>query len=70
MFHRVSLRFSCLWNPGVCPANRRDPLLAGLLASGPFLKDKLLALVEPYPDGRTGSLAARGASLVHVQQIL
>ena len=51
------------------PANRRDPPLAGLLASGPFLKDKLLALVEPYPDGRTGSLAARGASLVHVQQI-
>jgi myo-inositol-1(or 4)-monophosphatase len=29
-------------------ANRRDPLLSGLLASGPFLKDKLLALVEPY----------------------
>jgi myo-inositol-1(or 4)-monophosphatase len=29
-------------------ANRRDPLLLGLLASGPFLKDKLLALVEPH----------------------
>jgi myo-inositol-1(or 4)-monophosphatase len=29
-------------------ANRRDPLLSGLLASGPFLKDKLLALVEPH----------------------
>jgi myo-inositol-1(or 4)-monophosphatase len=29
-------------------ANRRDPLLSGLLASGPFLKDKLLSLVEPY----------------------
>ena len=28
-------------------ANRRDPLLSGLLASGPFLKDELLALVEP-----------------------
>lgn len=28
--------------------NRRDPLLSGLLASGPFLKDKLLALVEPH----------------------
>jgi myo-inositol-1(or 4)-monophosphatase len=27
-------------------ANRRDPLLSGLLASGPFLKDELLALVE------------------------
>jgi myo-inositol-1(or 4)-monophosphatase len=29
-------------------ANRRDPLLSGLLASGPFLKDKLLALAEPH----------------------
>jgi myo-inositol-1(or 4)-monophosphatase len=29
-------------------ANRRDPLLSGLLASGPFLQDKLLALVEPH----------------------
>jgi myo-inositol-1(or 4)-monophosphatase len=29
-------------------ANRRDPLLSGLLASGPFLRDKLLALVEPH----------------------
>ncbi len=29
-------------------ANRRDPLLSGLLASGPFLKDDLLALVEPH----------------------
>jgi len=28
-------------------ANRRDPLLSGLLACGPFLKDELLALVEP-----------------------
>jgi myo-inositol-1(or 4)-monophosphatase len=28
-------------------ANRRDPLLSGLLATGPFLKDALLALVEP-----------------------
>jgi myo-inositol-1(or 4)-monophosphatase len=28
-------------------ANRRDPLLSGLLASGPFLKDKLLALLGP-----------------------
>ena len=31
-------------------ANRRDPLLTGLLASGPFLKDELLALVEPHLD--------------------
>lgn len=29
-------------------ANRRDPLLSGLLASGPFLKDQLLGLVEPH----------------------
>ena len=29
-------------------ANRRDPLLSGLLASGPFLKDELLTLVEPH----------------------
>jgi myo-inositol-1(or 4)-monophosphatase len=27
--------------------NRRDPLLSGLLATGPFLKDEVLALVEP-----------------------
>jgi myo-inositol-1(or 4)-monophosphatase len=29
-------------------ANHRDPLLSGLLASGPFLKDHLLALVQPH----------------------
>jgi myo-inositol-1(or 4)-monophosphatase len=29
-------------------ANRRDPLLSGLLACGPFLKDELLGLVEPH----------------------
>ncbi len=29
-------------------ANRRDPLLSGLLACGPFLKDELLALLEPH----------------------
>jgi myo-inositol-1(or 4)-monophosphatase len=29
-------------------ANRRDPLLSGLLACGPFLKNELLALVEPH----------------------
>jgi myo-inositol-1(or 4)-monophosphatase len=29
-------------------ANRRDPLLPGLLASGPRLKDQLLALVAPH----------------------
>ena len=29
-------------------ANRRNPLLSGLLASGPFLKDALLVLLEPH----------------------
>jgi myo-inositol-1(or 4)-monophosphatase len=29
-------------------ANRRNPLLSGLLACGPFLKDELLALIEPH----------------------
>ncbi len=29
-------------------ANRRDPLLSGLLAGGPFLKDQLITLVEPH----------------------
>lgn len=29
-------------------ANRRDPLLSGLLACGPFLEKSLLALVEPH----------------------
>jgi myo-inositol-1(or 4)-monophosphatase len=29
-------------------ANRRNPLLSGLLASGPLLKEKVLALVEPH----------------------
>ena len=29
-------------------ANRRDPLLSGLLACGPFLKQQLVRLVEPY----------------------
>ena len=29
-------------------ANRRDPLLSGLLASGPFLQEPLLSLVEPH----------------------
>ena len=32
----------------VLTANRRVPLLSGLLASGPFLKEQLLALVEPH----------------------
>jgi myo-inositol-1(or 4)-monophosphatase len=29
-------------------ANRRDPLLSGLLACGPHMKDELLSLVEPH----------------------
>jgi myo-inositol-1(or 4)-monophosphatase len=29
-------------------ANRRDPLLSGLLACGPLLKNQLLTLVEPH----------------------
>jgi myo-inositol-1(or 4)-monophosphatase len=29
-------------------ANHRNPLLSGLLASGPFLRDRLIALVEPH----------------------
>jgi myo-inositol-1(or 4)-monophosphatase len=29
-------------------ANRGNPLLSGLVASGPFLKDQLLSLVEPH----------------------
>jgi myo-inositol-1(or 4)-monophosphatase len=29
-------------------ANRRNPLLTGLLACGPFLKDELLSLVQPH----------------------
>lgn len=29
-------------------ANRRDPLLSGLLACGPFLKDELLALLDSH----------------------
>ena len=29
-------------------ANRRDPLMSGLLACGPFLKEPVLALVEPH----------------------
>jgi myo-inositol-1(or 4)-monophosphatase len=29
-------------------ANRRDPLLSGLLASGPYLKDQVVALTDPY----------------------
>jgi myo-inositol-1(or 4)-monophosphatase len=34
-------------------ANRRNPLLSGLLACGPLLKDELLALVEPHVPARS-----------------
>lgn len=40
--------FVCTLEKTALTANRRDPLLSGLLASGPFLKDPLLALVEPH----------------------
>jgi len=29
-------------------ANRRNPLLSGLLACGPLMKDELLAAVDPF----------------------
>jgi myo-inositol-1(or 4)-monophosphatase len=32
----------------ILTANRPDPLLSGLLASGPFLKEQLLAVVAPH----------------------
>ena len=38
---------STLENTGLI-ANRRDPLLSGLLAGAPLLKDKLFSLVEPH----------------------
>jgi hypothetical protein len=71
MFDRVSLRFSCLWNPGVCPANRRDPLLSGLPGERTFPERQTPGSGGVrHSDGQTGSLAARVASLVRVQQIL
>jgi fructose-1,6-bisphosphatase/inositol monophosphatase family enzyme len=39
-------------------ANRRDPLLSGLLASGPFLKDKLLSLWWNHISGWPNRLAS------------
>ena len=47
-------------------ANHRDPLLSGLLASGRFLKDQLLALVGPYipwPNRRASSWVGPSPSL-------
>ena len=40
--------FVCTLQKTDLTVNRRDPRLSGLLAGGPFLKDLLLALVEPY----------------------
>ena len=40
--------FVCTLEKTELKANRRNPLLSGLLASGPLLKDDLLALAEPH----------------------
>jgi myo-inositol-1(or 4)-monophosphatase len=40
--------FVCTLEKAPLIANRRDPLLSGLLACGPFLKDELLAVVDPH----------------------
>jgi myo-inositol-1(or 4)-monophosphatase len=40
--------FVCTLEKTDLTANRRNPLLSGLLASGPFLKDPLLALVDAH----------------------
>lgn len=40
--------FVCTLEKTDLVGNRRDPLLSGLLACGPFLKEELLALVEPH----------------------
>ena len=40
-------------------ANRRDPLLSGLIACGPYLKNELLALLESHMS--VGSLPASGS---------
>jgi len=40
--------FVCTLEKAELTANRRDPLLSGLVASGPLLKEPLLALIAPY----------------------
>jgi 3'-phosphoadenosine 5'-phosphosulfate (PAPS) 3'-phosphatase len=40
--------FVCTLEKTELTANRGNPLLSGLVASGPFLKDQLLSLVEPH----------------------
>jgi hypothetical protein len=50
-------------------ANRRDPLLSGLLASGPFLQDELLSTGAAHPRARTGALARRIRVAVHLESV-
>jgi myo-inositol-1(or 4)-monophosphatase len=40
--------FVCTLDRGSLGLNRKDTLLSGLLAGGPFLKDGLLAITEPH----------------------
>jgi myo-inositol-1(or 4)-monophosphatase len=40
--------FASTLDKAALTANHRDPLLSGLLACGPFLKDPLLNLLEPH----------------------
>jgi myo-inositol-1(or 4)-monophosphatase len=40
--------FVCTLEKAELTANRRDPLLSGLVAGGPLLKEPLLALIAPY----------------------
>src|SRR5580698_348526 len=40
--------FVCTLDRGSLALNRKDTLLSGLLAGGPFLKDELLAITEPH----------------------
>jgi myo-inositol-1(or 4)-monophosphatase len=40
--------FVCTSEKSRLVANRRDPLLPGLLAGGPYLKDQVIKIAEPY----------------------
>lgn len=42
--------------------NRRDPLLSGLLACGPLMKDNLLSLVEPHLKQVTSTIEKQSVS--------
>ena len=48
-------------SPLLC--NRKSPLLPGLLAGGPFLRDELLSLVKEYLPANSGSNKARTLDL-------